>query len=330
MRARGRGHLLGWLIWLGGAGWGCTDHAAIATLEVSGQLPHMTMGSRPMGHLRGTVLGLDGDTFVAATGVRVAIGDREAFSDERGRFDFDGLTPGPLALTAAPPGFVPIAMTLKLAERADLDGVSVPLVPRAKLPAGQILVAGTVTDPRGAALASGQVHAVDSFGNGLEGGNVDLPLDAHGCFVWRLKGVPTDGLVGGTGSLTAYGKSPGGWPTETTRITQVSLAPGQVSAFVIAGEAAPIATPPRWDWLPPRGIKVTMADAPSRQYEASLVLEDRDRLERLWPVAGEEGALFFTVPEEWFFDPRRLQLDVLGSTSLLEMRSGGTPSPEPH
>lgn len=277
----------------------------------------------PAGVVVGMVGRLEADGVRPASGVSVRLRGRVARTDAAGRYAFSGVPAEAVIVQLTEAGFYGVSMSCTLSPVMGVPRVNLLLVPTAALSgqaADAAVVAGVVTDPRGAALPGGSVHLVDSSSRGGQGENAYVTADADGFYTARLTGLARGPLLQGQASLTAFGTTPGGVRVESQGVASFALSSAPTYA-VPAGTSA---------FLPPGPMRRVEGPAGAFRFEAERLPTRRDELwvrletdQGLWevpPTALDGSTATVTWPAGCCVNPTRVRLSTFGLSSPL----GGT------
>lgn len=274
----------------------------------------------PAGVVVGKVGRLEADGIKPASGVTVRLRGRTARTDAAGRYGFSGVPAEEVELQVTEPGHYLARAGCRPSSVMGVPRVNLLLVPTAPL-AGQAadaaVVAGVVTDPRGAALPAGSVHLVDSSSEGGQGGNAYHRADADGFYTAWLTGLARGPQLQGQASLTAFGTTPGGVRVESQGVMTFTLGPLPTYA-VPAGTSA---------FLPPAELRRVDGEAHRYTFQAERLPNRRDELwvrlespQGIWevPPSGLSGK---TVTVDWpagcCVAPLKVTLSTFGLSSPL-------------
>lgn len=225
----------------------------------------------PAGVIMGKVARLDGNGFKPASGVTVRLRGLTARTDAAGRYAFSHVPAGDVAVSLSEPGHYPVEALCRSSAVMGVPRVHLALVPTTALagqPADVAVIAGVVSDPRGAALSEGTVHLVDSASQDGQGSNMNVKADGDGYYVALLVGLARGPLLQGQASITAFGTTPGGVRVESRSVTGLVLGPQPTYAVAAATDA----------FLPPTGLRLVGSDASRLTFEATRLPTRRDEL----------------------------------------------------
>jgi hypothetical protein len=275
------------------------------------------VGLLPVGELVGRVASFDGTHFAPAPNVTVTAVEAgvSAVTDVMGRYGFQRLAVGQQTLRVQVAQHETFTLVCRLSPVAGFARANLALIPMAR-PASQaadsVAIAGVLTDPRGAALPAGTVHAVDSISHDGKGGNEQVVADADGFFAYVMPQTARAALSGGQVALTGYGYTPGRVPVETTAILTLTVDSRPTQAVVLGTTAFLAIAAPAWAGGQDRLRAINADKVPLRRDELVLHFDQDGRTADAAPDEVATGRVTFTLPNT--IDPGRgtLELRTLG------------------
>lgn len=276
-------------------------------------------GLLPAGELVGRVASFDGQGFVPAVGATVTVEGQNltATTDADGRFGFQQLPIGTVKLTASADGQQSFTLVCVLNGAAGLARANLALVPTArpaKLAGDAVAIAGVLTDPRGAGLPNGTVHAVDAVSNNGKGGNQQVAADADGFFAYVMPAVGSRNLAGGQAQLSGFGITPGGVHVETTDILTTLVDTRPIQNVAVGAVAFTSVNQPQWGGGIGRTCTITAQQLPTRRDELVLHFEQNGRSADVSPDSLSGDTLSFTLPDGIQAGSGTIEIRVFGLT----------------